>query len=169
MADLSGVTVLVAGAGLAGLAAARDLIALGARVSIVDARDRVGGRVVTARNGFVDSQHAESGADLIDEAHATTRALAAGLGLKLARILSSGWGYARPDTSGRVRIVRRRSTRGWERLSEVLGDLINRYALVERRWDSPITADLGRYSTRLEGFSGEFQAILSRQIDEEAA
>jgi biopolymer transport protein TolQ len=32
-----------------------------------------------------------------------------------------------------------------------------------------ITADLGRYSTRLEGFSGEFQAILSRQIDEEAA
>jgi monoamine oxidase len=146
MADLSGVTVLVAGAGLAGLAAARDLIALGARVSIFDARDRVGGRVVTARNGFVDSQHAESGADLIDEAHAATRALAAGLGLKLARILSSGWGYARPDASGRVRIVRRRGTRGWERLSEVLGDLVNRYALVERRWDSPITADLGRRS-----------------------
>jgi len=32
-----------------------------------------------------------------------------------------------------------------------------------------ITADLGRYTTRLEGFTGEFQAILSRQIDEEAA
>src|SRR5262245_25810679 len=117
MADLSGVTVLVAGAGLAGLAAARDLIALGARVTVVDARDRVGGRVATVRNGFVDSQHAESGADMIDEAHAATRRLAGALGLKLARILSSGWGYARPGASGRIRIVRRRGSRGWERLS----------------------------------------------------
>ncbi len=29
------------------------------------------------------------------------------------------------------------------------------------------SADLGRYATRLEGFSGEFQAILSRQLEEE--
>jgi len=31
-----------------------------------------------------------------------------------------------------------------------------------------ITNDLGRYANRLEGFSGEFSAILSRQIDEGA-
>ena len=31
-----------------------------------------------------------------------------------------------------------------------------------------ITNDLGRYANRLEGFSGEFAAILSRQIDETA-
>jgi biopolymer transport protein TolQ len=31
-----------------------------------------------------------------------------------------------------------------------------------------ITNDLGRYANRLEGFSGEFVAILSRQIDETA-
>ncbi len=31
------------------------------------------------------------------------------------------------------------------------------------------SADLGRYATRLEGFSGEFQAILSRQLEEEKA
>lgn len=29
--------------------------------------------------------------------------------------------------------------------------------------------DLGRYGTRLEGFAGEFSAIMSRQLDEEAA
>ena len=43
---LTGVSVLVAGAGLAGLAAARDLANLGADVTVVEARDRVGGRVL---------------------------------------------------------------------------------------------------------------------------
>jgi monoamine oxidase len=146
MADLNGVTVLVAGAGLAGLAAARDLTALGARVAVVDARDRVGGRVLTVRHGFIESQHAEAGADLIDEAHRATRSLAGELGLKLTRILSSGWGYARPDARGRVRIVRRAGSRGWDRISRALSGLIARYSLAERRWDSPITAHLGRRS-----------------------
>ena len=66
---LSGVSVLVAGAGLAGLVAARDLVAMGAAVTVVEARDRIGGRVWTAREGFTDAQHAELGADLIDEEH----------------------------------------------------------------------------------------------------
>ena len=63
---LSGVSVLVAGAGFAGLAAARDLIALGATVTVIDVRDRVGGRVWTIRDGFAESQHAEAGGDMID-------------------------------------------------------------------------------------------------------
>jgi monoamine oxidase len=37
-------TVLVVGAGLAGLAAARELEDRGARTIVVEARDRVGGR-----------------------------------------------------------------------------------------------------------------------------
>ncbi len=61
MSALNGVSVLVAGAGLAGLAAARDLTALGASVTVVEARDRVGGRVWTIRDGFKDGQHAEGG------------------------------------------------------------------------------------------------------------
>ena len=44
--------VIVAGAGLAGLSAARDLEAAGAAVIVVEARDRVGGRVHTIREGF---------------------------------------------------------------------------------------------------------------------
>src|SRR5205823_3428108 len=46
---LSGVHVLVVGAGLAGLCAARDLLAHGAQVTVVDARPRLGGRVWTIR------------------------------------------------------------------------------------------------------------------------
>jgi monoamine oxidase len=146
MTDLTGVTVLVAGAGLAGLAATRDLLARGAEVTIVEARDRIGGRVLTAREGFTDSQHAEAGADLIDESHCAVKQLAGELGLKLSRILRSGWAYVRKDQRGKPQIVRRRGSAGWDRLSDVLGDLVYQYRLVERRWDSPITAAIGARS-----------------------
>jgi monoamine oxidase len=146
VSDLAGVTVLVAGAGLAGLAAARDLSALGAAVTVIDARDRVGGRVLTARNGFAESQHAEAGADMIDESQGEIQRLAEELGLKLTRILRNGWGSARPDAHNRPRIVAHGGTRGWDRMSRVLSSLIERYALAERRWDSPITADIARRS-----------------------
>lgn len=138
--------MLVAGAGLAGLAAARDLAAMGARVTVVEARDRVGGRVLTARDGFIDRQHAEAGGDMIDEEHHEIRKLASELGLTLTRILRNGWGYAAPDGKGRPRLVSRNGLRGWDRLGGVLSDLIARYRLVERRWDSPVTAALARQS-----------------------
>ncbi len=44
-----GRSVIVIGAGLAGLSAARDLAAAGAQVTVLEARDRIGGRVWTSR------------------------------------------------------------------------------------------------------------------------
>ena len=144
--DLVGVSVLIAGAGFSGLAATRDLAAMGADVTVIEARDRVGGRVSTIRAGFENSQHAEAGGDFIDEGHDAIRGLAAELGLTLTRILRGGFAYARRDASGRTRLVPRSAARGWEHLSERLSDLADRYRLVERRWDSPIAADMARRS-----------------------
>ena len=143
---LSGVSVLVAGAGLAGLAAARDLIAMGATVTVIDVRDRVGGRVWTIRDGFTEGQHAEAGGDLIDEEQHEIRSLASELGLTLTRILRGGFGYVRPDQAGRAKIVTRNAKRGWERLADELSDVTRPYHLAEQRWDSPITGDLARRS-----------------------
>src|SRR5438874_11857461 len=111
--SLRGVSVLVAGAGLAGLAAARDLVMRGADVTVVEARDRVGGRVWTIRDGFSEGQHGEAGGDMIDEGQREIRDLAEALGLKLSRILRGGFGYARRDGAGRTKIVSGGVARAW--------------------------------------------------------
>jgi monoamine oxidase len=143
---LEGVSVLVAGAGLAGLAAARDLAAAGANVTVVEARDRVGGRVWTIRAGFAENQHAEAGGDLIDEEQHEIRDLAEQHGLKLARILRGGFAYVRPDRSGKPAIVPRSGARGWDRLAKALEPAGTPYRLAEKRWDTPIAAAIARRS-----------------------
>jgi monoamine oxidase len=143
---LAGVSVLVAGAGLAGLAAARDLAALGADLTVVDARDRLGGRVWTIHEGFAERQHAEAGGDLIYESQDEIRNLCRELGLKLTRILRGGFGFAGSDAAGRPRLLSRSASTGWDRLSRALAGEIRPYRLAERRWDSPIAHDLARRS-----------------------
>lgn len=145
---LQGVSVLVVGAGLAGLTAARDLVAMGAAVTVVEARTRVGGRVWTVRNGFAGGQHAEAGGDFIDENHDELRRLVQSLGLELVQILRHGWSYAQQDVNGTVRGVPLTSGTAWERLATALEPLAEPYRLGERRWDTPIAASLARRSVR---------------------
>src|SRR6185503_15990153 len=108
--------------------------------TVVDARDRVGGRVWTIRDGFAEQQHAEAGGDMIDEEQHEIRQLAEAVGLKMTRILRSGFGYVRRDTNGRARIVQRNAARGWGRLAEALQTAATPYRLADQRWDSPITS-----------------------------
>ena len=63
--------VLVLGAGMAGLAAAYELIKAGHQVQVLEARDRPGGRVSTARDVFAEGLYAEEGAVGFSEAYTT--------------------------------------------------------------------------------------------------
>ena len=54
--------VIVAGAGLAGLSAAYELVQLGHDVTVLEAQTRPGGRVHTLRSPFSDGLYAEAGA-----------------------------------------------------------------------------------------------------------
>uniref|UniRef100_A0AAU2JJN8 FAD-dependent oxidoreductase n=1 Tax=Streptomyces sp. NBC_00049 TaxID=2903617 RepID=A0AAU2JJN8_9ACTN len=73
--------VIVLGAGLAGLAAARDLAAGGADVLVVEARDRVGGRV--EQTALPDGRLVQLGGEVVGRAHTAYIGLAAELGLTL--------------------------------------------------------------------------------------
>jgi monoamine oxidase len=74
--------VAIVGAGLAGLRCAEELVARGAEVVVLEARQRAGGRVFSHR--FTDGQTCERGAEFIDSNHAEVLALAARLGLQLS-------------------------------------------------------------------------------------
>lgn len=63
--------VAVVGAGLAGLIAAYELERKGVEVVLLEARERIGGRVHTARNPFLREQSAELGGEYIDASHRT--------------------------------------------------------------------------------------------------
>ena len=62
-------TVTIIGAGMAGLSAAYDLHRAGWKVTVLEARDRVGGRVYTLRDPFTEGLYAEVGAMRIPRAH----------------------------------------------------------------------------------------------------
>jgi monoamine oxidase len=61
--------ILIAGAGLAGLSAAYELVQSGHQVMVFDARGHPGGRVLTLRDTFADGQYAEAGAETFGETH----------------------------------------------------------------------------------------------------
>lgn len=75
--------VLVLGAGLAGLAAAHELKKAGYAVTVIEARTRPGGRVLTYRDPFADGLYAEMGAEYVDATDEYDHRFCKELGLKV--------------------------------------------------------------------------------------
>jgi monoamine oxidase len=74
--------VLVIGAGLAGLSAARKLIEAGRSVTVIEARNRVGGRT---ENALLEGHPVEVGGTWLGPGHSQMRALVEELGLSTFR------------------------------------------------------------------------------------
>ncbi len=80
--------VVVIGAGLAGLSAGYELIQLGHQVTILEARTRPGGRVLTLREPFADGLYAEAGALFLPDNHDLTMKYVRSFGLPLTLVRS---------------------------------------------------------------------------------
>lgn len=139
---MRGVSVVIAGAGLAGLTAARHLTKKGALVTVIEARSRVGGRVFTTREPFRFRQHAEAGGDLIDESQTEICKLIAEVGLRRAEILPGGFTTIRQIGSSR----RIGGKQGWRELQRRLQPEIRAFCLSEQRWDGGVADSLARES-----------------------
>jgi len=82
--------VIVVGAGLSGLVAATEIQAAGYEVMVLEARDRVGGRVFTVREGFAEGQFADIGAEIIYHGQNNIAELCAKHGVELSDEFSLG-------------------------------------------------------------------------------
>ena len=89
--------VLVVGAGIAGLTAAYRLRQAGVPVEIIEARNRVGGRIRSLPNVAGTSIAVDLGGEFIDTSHTNLRSLAKELGLQTADLLAADQGLT-PET-----------------------------------------------------------------------
>jgi len=129
--DRKRVDVLILGAGAAGLAAARDLSHAGLRVTVIEARPRVGGRVLTLHDPRSPIP-LELGAEFIHGASADTLPLAQAAGLAVIEL---------PD-SHELASAGRFKPMGdfWELVDRMNHDLARR--LASRGNDFPVSAYL---------------------------
>jgi monoamine oxidase len=93
--------VVVIGAGLAGLAAADQLRRAGLEVAVLEARTRVGGRVLTFHD-FVPGKTVEAGGELIGANHPVWLALARRFRLRLRELTREDEGIPRVLLDGRL-------------------------------------------------------------------
>lgn len=135
---IEGRSVIVVGAGLAGLTAAVELQRQGAHVTVIEAQPRVGGRVRTMRGAFAQSQHGEAGGDFIDEAQQEIRRVAQEYRLELRPILRRGFSFVRHAERVRVPAARASGERAWNRVAKALAPWVRIYRLTEERWDSAV-------------------------------
>jgi monoamine oxidase len=82
-------SIVVVGAGLAGLTCAYRLKQAGHVAQLHEASDRIGGRCWTGRNVFSQGQIYEHGGELIDQGHQAIRQLAQEAGLSLDNLLAA--------------------------------------------------------------------------------
>ena len=143
---LNGVRVIVAGAGLAGLTAARTLSRQGADVRVVEARDRIGGRVWTFRAAPIEPFHAELGGEFIDRGHRAIRKLCKELDLSLVRVLERGFGTAL-EQSGRTRVFPSQAA-FWRALGDTLKPAVKAFGNDDRGWSGTASASIAGRSLR---------------------
>ncbi|HSC56067.1 MAG TPA: NAD(P)/FAD-dependent oxidoreductase [Nitrospira sp.] len=143
---LTGTSVLVVGAGLAGLSAAVRLMKDGARVTVVEARDRVGGRVLTIRDVFAEGQHAEAGGDFIDQGQEDIRRLADQYSLPVRTILRRGFSFVRSKGRGQIHGRPMKGERAWKPILEQAKPLIEAYRRAEQQWESAVVRSIARRS-----------------------
>jgi monoamine oxidase len=141
---LKGQRVIVIGGGLAGLVAAGDLIARGADVHLLEARNRLGGRVWTVIDKDFSDTPLELGGEFIDNDQKEIRALCHEFKLTLAPVLKEGFGLAL-DANGRVQVFNGMRPI-WSDFKNALKREAGAFGAADCDWNSTAAQHIARHS-----------------------
>ncbi len=156
----SSTDVVIVGAGAAGLAAAQALTSAGRRVTILEARDRIGGRIFTLPAGS-PGVAIELGAEFVHGRPPEIFKIAGPAGLKLDELQGQFW-YAQNGKLGPDEFPSERSP-VFERMAKYQGpDISFRRFLDEHCADLPAEAKLWA-TAYVEGFHAADAELISLQ------
>jgi len=173
----AGKRVVVIGAGFAGLAAAHELHALGYDISVLDARDRLGGRVLSfnaaLKSEFVPGRNIEGGAELIGSNHPAWVAYAEKFGLEWLDVSDDPENCMCPVVIDGKLLEGSEGCDLWGELEEGLNKMnaLAEPVDAERPWNTPNAKDLDSTSIaawidRLEVSALCKQAMLINQMSD---
>jgi monoamine oxidase len=148
-----GKRVVVIGAGFGGLACAHELISAGYDVTVVEARERVGGRVLSfckaLASEFIAGRTVEGGAELIGSNHPTWVAYAEKFGLKFLDVTEDE-SLETPIVLGGQRLDAEACEKLWSEMDEAFTTMnADAAAVVEDEpWKTPSAETLDKRSTQ---------------------
>lgn len=158
------VKVIVVGAGFAGLSAAKRLKDAGFEVVVLEARDRIGGRVHTSTNP--SGTTIDLGAAWIHGNWAEFEALVAGMGLASANTDFTAMRYCRTLPSSPMNVT----PMIWNDMKLKLIDCIGWNALLHPRWSMQTVLDVHYYTGGFDLYSQGFvNAFTTAAVDTEYA
>ncbi len=162
----NGRRVAVIGAGFAGLACAHELIWAGYDVTVLEARARAGGRVLTLPD-FVPGKTVEGGGELIGSNHPSWVGYAKQFNLPFLDVTESDDAAFPVYLQGRP-LSAAESERLYEEMTAALAQLNDQARPIDadEPWNSPNAAELDRMPTKvwLEGLGPSFSSLCARAL-----
>ncbi len=159
--------VLVIGAGLAGLTAAFELREAGLEVTVVEARSRPGGRVLTLRQPFSDGLYVEAGAKYVLGDHDVVIRFARELGVQLAPLPSAADDREMFYVRGKKVVTRADDGEAWSRIYSLTAEECRAgLAGLEKKYVAGMLAALGdpRASAWWRQLHSELDTLTFREL-----
>ena len=157
--------VVVIGAGFSGLACAHELISAGYDVTVLDARNRVGGRVISFSD-LVPGKNVEGGGELIGSNHPTWVAYKDKFKLDFLDVTEDKEAEA-PIVLGGKKIETEEGEKLWEEMDATLSkmnDDAKKIKDVDKPWEVENAAELDKRSTQQWIDAQEGSALLKKGL-----